>query len=209
MRIEKCWYCSSNIYPGHGIQFVRNDAKIFRFCRSKCHRHFKMKHNPRKAKWTKAYRSSHGKEMTIDPTLEFEKRRNAPVRYDRDLMVQTIQAMKAVDRIKTKRQERFQKTRLAAQQKFRKSIADSVLAKNATLLRGPAKAIKDENLMADTVRVGEAATQKKRSTAAIKAVDGSLRRKKGLKKGMVGKGTLSGGKAKAVRRDKDGDVEMA
>jgi ribosomal protein L24E len=46
------------------IVFFSNLYQIFRFCRSKCHKNFKMKRNPRKVKWTKAYRRLHGKDMT-------------------------------------------------------------------------------------------------------------------------------------------------
>lgn len=152
MRIEKCWYCSSNIYPGHGVTFVRNDAKIFRFCRSKCHKHFKMKHNPRKSKWTKAYRKTHGKEMILDSTFEFEKKRNCPIRYDRELYVKTIKVMKLVDKIKESRKERFYKTRLLKQQQTQKSLVDSEMERNATLLKGPEIPLVQKTVMSDASR---------------------------------------------------------
>lgn len=45
---------------------------------------FKKKKNPRKVKWTKAYRKVAGKELAVDPSFEFERRRNIPMKYDRE-----------------------------------------------------------------------------------------------------------------------------
>jgi len=134
MRIEKCYFCSSNVYPGHGVVFVRNDSKSFRFCSSKCNRLFKSKKNPRKMKWTKAYRAAHGKEMTCDPVLEFEQRRNEPVRYNRDLMVKTIQAMKKIDEIKSRRQQRFFERRMAKAKAKKRTDIENELLRHADLI---------------------------------------------------------------------------
>lgn len=112
MRLEKCYFCSSTTYPGHGSLFVRNDGKQFRFCRSKCAKNFKMKRNPRKLRWTKSFRKAAGKEMCVDTTYEFEKRRNIPVRYDRDLMRSTVRAMEKVAEIRKRREKLFIQQRL-------------------------------------------------------------------------------------------------
>eukprot|EP00450_Noctiluca_scintillans_P039508 CAMPEP_0194478830 /NCGR_PEP_ID=MMETSP0253-20130528/2155_1 /TAXON_ID=2966 /ORGANISM="Noctiluca scintillans" /LENGTH=135 /DNA_ID=CAMNT_0039317979 /DNA_START=167 /DNA_END=574 /DNA_ORIENTATION=+ len=98
-----------------------------------------MKHNPRRMKWTKASRSLRGKEMTLDSTFNFEKKRLTPVRYNRNLMVKTIRAMQIVDRIRTVRRDRFHKARLATQIRKRQSSAQKEIAKSADLLEGPNK----------------------------------------------------------------------
>ncbi len=158
MRIEKCWYCSSPIYPGHGMMFVRNDSKIFRFCRSKCHKHFKAKHNPRKTAWTKSYRAAKGKEMIIDKTFDFEKKRNVPERYDRDLYVKAVQAMVITSRIRQIRKERFHRLRLAAQRKLRISMAEKEIAKQGDLLKVPVTKLQKSKLATKLKKEGKLRT---------------------------------------------------
>ena len=79
----------------------------------RCNKAFKKKRNPRKVRWTKAYRKAHGKELTCDASLEFEKRRNEPVKYDRELMSNTVKAVKRISEIRQKREAHFILNRLA------------------------------------------------------------------------------------------------
>ncbi len=137
MRIEKCYFCSGPVYPGHGTVFVRNDAKMFRFCRSKCHRNFKAKKNPRKVRWTKAFRKTHGKELVVDPVLSFEAQRNEAVRYNRDLWVDTIQAMEKIDEIKSKREERHWDDRMKQAVERKNDQIKANLIKHKTLIADP------------------------------------------------------------------------
>jgi len=121
------------------MMFVRNDCKVFRFCRSKCHRHFKAKHNPRKTAWTKIHRKLHGKEMEIDSTFDLEKKRNTPIKYDRNVWVKTVQAMKTIDKIRQARTERFHKARLAKMTKVHRTLAEKELQKHKHLMDAPTK----------------------------------------------------------------------
>ncbi|PVD25338.1 hypothetical protein C0Q70_15838 [Pomacea canaliculata] len=152
MRLEKCFFCSATIYPGHGVQFVRNDCKIFRFCRSKCYKAFNKKRNPRKTKWTKAFRKAAGKELTVDPAFEFEKRRFEPVKYDRALWQNTVQAMKRIEEIRVKRQNQFILNRLKKGKELRKEAGILDVEKNIHLVKLPAaRAAKLEQKLVEVI----------------------------------------------------------
>lgn len=134
MRLEKCYVCSSTVYPGHGMMFVRNDAKVFRFCRSKCRKNFNMKRNPRKLKWTKAFRKAAGKELVVDSSFSFERRRNRVEKYDRDLVATTLRAMPVIAKVQSARERDFFKERMVVKVKEQRKDALRELATNTELV---------------------------------------------------------------------------
>jgi large subunit ribosomal protein L24e len=93
-----------------------------------------MKRNPRKLKWTKAFRKAAGKEMVVDSTLQFAARRNVPVRYDRELMAKTLKAMERISEIRTRRERVFYKKRMAGKRERELAVARKLVEENKHLL---------------------------------------------------------------------------
>jgi large subunit ribosomal protein L24e len=93
-----------------------------------------MKRNPRKLKWTKAYRKNAGKEMVVDSTLQFAARRNVPVRYDRELFAKTLKAMERISEIRARRERVFYKKRMAGKRAREVAAARKLVKENEHLL---------------------------------------------------------------------------
>ncbi|KAK1775736.1 ribosomal protein L24e-domain-containing protein [Copromyces sp. CBS 386.78] len=192
MRVDPCFFCGRPAWPSKGITFMRNDGKSFRFCRSKCHKNFKMKRNPRKLKWTKAYRKNAGKEMVVDSTLQFAARRNVPVRYDRELFQKTVKAMERISEIRQRRERIFYKRRLAGKRAREVAAARKLVAENEHLLprlRGSEKR-----------RLAELAKETGQDVE-------ELEREELAKKAASKKTKAFGGEVKRLRVRTDGGVE--
>ena len=101
--------------------------------------------------------------MAVDSTFEFEKRRNRPVKYDRDLMGKTIMAMQRVQEIKSKREERFHANRMKDAAKEKKQQARVEIEKSIELL-APAVAKREEVMrkVVDSARERIAAKKRQR-----------------------------------------------
>lgn len=122
-------------------------------------------------RWTKAYRKTHGKELTCDPVYEFEKNKDTAVRYNRDTWVNTIQAMEKIDKIRTDREERFWANRMKKAEHHKKEMIKANLFKHDSLIR-------DVNTRKKVLELKDKEAEKK----AMKR--NQLRRKKNLNLGL-------------------------
>uniref|UniRef100_A0A7N1A588 Large ribosomal subunit protein eL24-related N-terminal domain-containing protein n=1 Tax=Kalanchoe fedtschenkoi TaxID=63787 RepID=A0A7N1A588_KALFE len=121
--------------------------------RSKCHKNFKMKRNPRKVKWTKAYRRLHGKDMTQDSTFEFERKRNRPERYDRNLTENTLKAIKKIDKVRVDREARHHKLRMKGKKAKDQREAAKELEQGIHLVKAPQALALDSSLTLPKITV--------------------------------------------------------
>lgn len=94
-----------------------------------------MKRNPRKLRWTKAFRAAAGKELVVDSSFAFERRRNRVEKYDREIVANTLKALPSIDKIKTARQKDFYKARMVTRVKETRKDALRELATGADIVQ--------------------------------------------------------------------------
>lgn len=101
MEIYSCSLCGDPIYPGHGTIFVKNNYKIFRFCKSKCAKLFQLKKNPFFLRWTSVNRKIRGMKLfnkqELIEKMEYGIDKNK--KYNSYLIFQTLYLIKRAEKI--------------------------------------------------------------------------------------------------------------
>ncbi len=88
-------------------------------------------------KWTKAYRVLHGKDAATDSVFQFERKRNRPERYDRNVTQSTLRAMKKVEEVRVRRAERFYDNRMKGKESEDRKANKRELEQQIHLVRAP------------------------------------------------------------------------
>ncbi|KAG5583634.1 hypothetical protein H5410_054261 [Solanum commersonii] len=113
-----------------------------------------MKRNPRKVKWTKAYRRLHGKDMT---------QCNRPERYDRNATENTLKAIKKIDKIRVDGEERHITKRMKGKKAKEQREATKELEQSIHMVKAPSVLVKEPSLTLPTkVKVSQKQSEENR-----------------------------------------------
>ena len=82
-------------------------------------------------------RKTHGKELVTDPVYEFEKIRNTPIKYNREIWTDTVQAMDKLAKIRKDREDRFFMRRMKRAEHDKKEIIKKNLIRHEQLISDP------------------------------------------------------------------------
>jgi len=129
-----------------------------------------MKRNPRKMRWTKAFRKAAGKELAMDTTFAFEKRRNRPVKYNRELMSKTLLAMKQIAAIREKRQKQFYDARMKNSKRLEAKESLKELEKLKDIIKAPAPKVRSR---LPVPKIKQSTAKKDTSTDSPMSIDTS------------------------------------
>jgi large subunit ribosomal protein L24e len=125
--------------------------------------------------------------LTVDPCFEFEKRRNVPVKYDREMWTKTIDAIKRINEIKERRERHYvmERLRKGTQREIHNDIRD--VQKNISLIRAPEgirkkdreeeqdKALNDtEMVQEDEIQYMDAREMEKKLSSGILELDAEM-----------------------------------
>lgn len=124
-----------------------------------------MKRNPRKVRWTKAYRKLNGKELAVDSTFDMERKRNRPEKYNRELVQTTVKAIKRITEIREKRQQRFFEKRMEGKVAQQHREAAQELERSISLIKAPDALRVDENKQEELVQAAKAKTRAAKAKA--------------------------------------------
>ena len=168
------------------------------------------KRNPRKIRWTKAFRKMNAKEMKVDSSFEFERRRNIPVRYDRELVGATLHAMKRVQAVQVVRDKRFYTERMKGQKAAIKALHKVEIAQGINLVE-PALARLSRVRKETKVETSEMNEVEKETAASMRA-----RLRSTIAVATSSSSDVGGGGSKPIKRAKksikksaaSADVEM-
>ena len=79
----------------------------------------------------------------MDPSFEFEKRRNVPIKYNRELWTNAIDAIKKVETIRQKRQNLHIMQRLRKGRELEQERDIKEVQRDLSLIRSPAIGLKE------------------------------------------------------------------
>lgn len=75
--------------------------------------------------------------MTQDSTFEFERKRNRPERYDRNLVEQTLKTIKDVDKVRIAREDRHIAKRMKGKGAEQRKVDTKELEHSINLVQAP------------------------------------------------------------------------
>jgi len=183
-------FSEEKIYPGHCVQFVRRDGKMFQFLKPKYRRYLLANRRALKYRWTKTWRRAHKKESILRTNRKGGKKKT--LKSERGVKGMSIQDLMLK---KEATADERQKMREAA--KGRKAATGSKAEKKADL-KGRLRALRQKKK--------QEASEKEKGAAAKKKAGSQPDRKKAADGGAAAKKKKHGksGKQKREKEKKKG-----